>query len=68
MLKCKKHAKPEAGCFTCVIVARENRNTRVYKAHLAQAKAAHVSTDCTVHHVNFGGGCLNCGFDPKKVA
>lgn len=33
-------------------------------AHSEHAKRAGVSTPCTAHHVNFGGGCLNCGWMP----
>lgn len=25
----------------------------------------HLRDDCTVHHINFGGGCLNCGAMPE---
>ncbi len=25
----------------------------------------HLREDCTVHHINFGGGCLNCGAMPE---
>jgi hypothetical protein len=33
--------------------------------HAEHYAKAGVSTPCTAHHVNFGGGCLNCGWLPK---
>jgi hypothetical protein len=33
-------------------------------AHSEHAARAGVTTPCTAHHVNFGGGCLNCGWLP----
>ncbi len=37
------------------------------ETHATHAKTANVSTPCTAHHVNFGGGCLNCGWTPGEV-
>ena len=37
-----------------------------YEEHMAHRKKVRVATDCTAHHVNFGGGCLNCGYVPNK--
>lgn len=28
----------------------------------------HLKSDCTVHHITFGGGCLNCGAGMQKTA
>jgi len=39
----------------------------VAQRHFAHAKAAGVATACTAHHVNLGGGCLNCGFVPDPT-
>jgi len=33
--------------------------------HTRHAKRAGVATPCTAAHVNFGGGCLNCGWSPR---
>ena len=35
--------------------------------HSEHAKKAGVSTPCTAHDYNFGGGCLNCGWKPPKT-
>jgi len=32
--------------------------------HAAQHRAA---TPCAAHHANFGGGCLNCGWEPEDA-
>lgn len=38
----------------------------IFKSHSQHAKTAGIATPCTVHHVNFGGGCLNCGWEPLR--
>ena len=37
------------------------------KSHIEYSKKnKKTSTACTVHDINFGGSCMNCGYDPKK--
>jgi len=36
------------------------------KSHIEYSKKNKPSTPCTVHDINFGGSCFNCGYDPKK--
>ena len=35
--------------------------------HAEWSKQVNPSTPCTAHHVNFGGGCLNCGWLPIRT-
>ena len=35
--------------------------------HQERAKKAGLATACTVHHITFGGGCLNCGYNLAVV-
>ena len=35
--------------------------------HIEHAKKAGIKT-CTVHHITFGGWCLNCGWKPETEA
>jgi hypothetical protein len=42
------------------------RRARRADQHREHAKQAGVATPCTASHVNFGGGCLNCGWMPRK--
>lgn len=34
-----------------------------HRQHAAKVRPA---TECTAHHINFGGGCLNCGWTPPE--
>ena len=36
-------------------------------SHGEHAARAGVAAPCTAHHVNYGGGCLNCGWTPAPV-
>ena len=45
-----------------VVEMKESRTME----HAKHAERAVVATPCTAHHVNYGGGCLNCGW--KLVA
>lgn len=42
------------------IIFKEKKTKLTHAEHAKQAK---VTTPCTAHHVNFGGGCLNCGWN-----
>ena len=37
------------------------------RTHAEHATATKVATPCTAHHVNYGGGCLNCGWTPRTL-
>ena len=37
------------------------------RTHAEHATATKVATPCTAHHVNYGGGCLNCGWTPRPT-
>ena len=34
--------------------------------HTEHAQRMGIATRCTAAHVNFGGGCLNCGWEPPR--
>lgn len=34
-------------------------------SHTDHAKRAGIATPCAAWHVNFRGGCLNCGWNPR---
>ena len=34
--------------------------------HKEHAETVRPAVPCAAWHVNFGGGCLNCGYDPNK--
>ena len=36
-------------------------------AHREHWKRQGIATECTAHHVNYGGGCLNCGYQPPPT-
>jgi len=54
------------------VMLRYKRNTMVTSikinagnTHAEHAAKQHLGTPCTAAHVNFGGGCLNCGWEGK---
>lgn len=52
--------RPPAACHPTPDTLRR----RAHPTHLEHAATASVATPCTAAHVNFGGGCLNCGWAP----
>lgn len=34
--------------------------------HAERSKLSRSATPCSVHHLTFGGRCLNCGYDPAN--
>lgn len=71
---------PECGCefaplrpleITCSAACAVAHFTRAVESpaltHREHAKRPGLAVPCTAHHVNFGGGCLNCGWLPQAV-
>ena len=40
---------------------------RTHPTHREHAESVRPAVPCAAWHVNFGGGCLNCGWTPEPT-
>lgn len=52
-------------CVYCVFIAKSRAAVEAIEGHAEHQKRVGI-VNCSAAHVNFGGGCLNCGWGGAK--